>query len=270
MPNPPRQHTSPTVPKYRRQAKARGTDLAFIQVRGRRIYLGPYNSPQSHEAYRRHVARLLQEGPTAPAHLTETTPTVAVLIDAYSRHAARYYVKPDGTPTSMQARVKIALRQLFRLYGSTPAADFGPNDLRLIRGTWIEKGLSRKTVKDYTHEIKRLFKWSVSHELAPPSVYHALQTVDGLRRGRSGAKETGRVLPVPEPDIAAIEPFVSPQVWAMVQIQRLTGARSGELCRLRPIDIDTSGDVWVACLDDHKTAHHGHAREILIGPRGQV
>ena len=48
---------------------------------------------------------------------------------------------------------------------------------------------------------------------------------------------------MPEADVEAIQPFVARQVWAMVQLQRLTGMRPGEVCRMRMCDLDISGAV---------------------------
>jgi integrase len=69
--------------------------------------------------------------------------------------------------------------------------------------------------------------------------------------------------------VDAVQPFVSPQVWAIIQLQRLTGARAGELVILRPADVDTSGEVWLYTPTDHKTAHHGHERTVYLGPKAQ-
>lgn len=40
----------------------------------------------------------------------------------------------------------------------------------------------------------------------------------------------------------------------MVQMQLLTAARPGEVCIMRPCDIDRSGRIWVYKPKDHKTA----------------
>jgi integrase len=45
--------------------------------------------------------------------------------------------------------------------------------------------------------------------------------------------------------------------------------RAGEVCQMRTCDIDRSGKVWVYRPQTHKTAHHGHKREIFIGPKSQ-
>jgi hypothetical protein len=60
--------------------------------------------------------------------------------------------------------------------------------------------------------LKRMFKWAASAELAPSGVYHRLPVVEGLRRGRSAACETGPVLPV---EVALVErtlPHLPPHV----------------------------------------------------------
>ena len=38
---------------------------------------------------------------------------------------------------------------------------------------------------------------------------------------------------------------------------------------MRSRDVDTRRDVWVYRPLQHKTAHHGHERVVLIGPRAQ-
>ena len=39
---------------------------------------------------------------------------------------------------------------------------------------------------------------------------------------------------------------------------------------MRPCDVDRSGDVWVYRPQSHKTAHHGHSRAVMIGPKAQA
>jgi integrase len=56
----------------------------------------------------------------------------------------------------------------------------------------------------------------------------------------------------------------------MVRVQRLTGMRPQEVCRLRPCDLDRSGAVWVYAPAGHKTEHLGRDRRIPLGPRAQA
>ena len=55
----------------------------------------------------------------------------------------------------------------------------------------------------------------------------------------------------------------------MIRFQRLTGCRPGEVCILRPCDVDTSGEVWAYRPESHKTEHHGRDRVIFLGPKAQ-
>jgi hypothetical protein len=54
-----------------------------------------------------------------------------------------------------------------------------------------------------------MIKWATAEELAPSSIFHALQAVEGLRRGRSGTKEHEPVRPVPDAHVNALKPHVA-------------------------------------------------------------
>jgi integrase len=114
-----------------------------------------------------------------------------------------------------------------------------------------------------------VFRWAVEQELLPGHVYHALTAVRGLAKGRTEARESEPVKPVPEEYVHAVRPHVSAEVWAMVQFQSLTGARPGETVILRARDIDTGGAIWIYKPAAHKGEHHEHGREIRVGPRAQ-
>src|SRR5262249_51253607 len=122
----------------------------------------------------------------------------------------------------------------------------------------------------------RMFKWAAGRKLVPLSVHQALDTVEGLRAGRSAAGETAPVKPVSQGVVDATRPHLTPQVAAMVRLQLLTGMRPGEGIVMRGIDLAVSGPVWQyrpgsdrGAHGGHKTAWRGHDRVILIGPRGQ-
>jgi integrase len=134
----------------------------------------------------------------------------------------------------------------------------------------IEGQLGRKTINGRVSRIKRMFRWGTREGLLPGSSYHALLTLEGLKRHRTAAKETGPVTTVPEKDVAATLSHVNPHVRAMAQVQELTGMRPQDVRNLRTCDVDLSGDVWVYSPWTHKTEHHGHVRRIAIGPKAQV
>jgi len=185
-------------------------------------------------------------------------------------HVEGHYRQPHGTPTNEQYNFRYALRPLRELYGHTAAAQFGPLALKVIRQRFVESGLCRCEVNRRVQKIRQVFKWAASEELIAPSVYHGLQTVEGLKRGRTPAKDHDPVGPVADEDVDKVLPHLNEHVRGMVAVQRLTGMRPGEVCALRMKDVDTSRPVWLHAPLHHKTAHVGRRRVVTIGPRAQA
>lgn len=156
------------VPKYRNH-KASGQ--AIVEINGRHFYLGKYDSPESHEKYRQKItAYLAQQEP-------DDTPLPSLRVDRlilkYFSFAKSCYVR-NGKQTEEIVTLRIALKRLRKLYGSTEAAKFGPKAFKTFRDSMIQEGLSRKYINDTTGRIKRMFKWAVAEELIPPAVFQAL------------------------------------------------------------------------------------------------
>jgi len=253
-------------PTYRRQAKDNGADLAFVEVGRKRHYLGTFNSPDSIQAYHRLLAELAANGGLLPAPPAEIT--VVEVAERFVIWAKNYYRK-NGEVTAEPSNILLALRPLLDLYGRTPAAEFGPKALKTVRQKLIEQKVTRRYINRHVDRIKRMFKWAVAEELVPSSTYHGLQAVAGLKFGRSDAPEPDPVRPVDEELIDPVKPFVSRQIAAMIDLQMLTGARPGEITIMRPVDLDTSGEVWIYRPSSHKTQHHGHSRIIPLGPKAR-
>ena len=133
----------------------------------------------------------------------------------------------------------------------------------------VQQGWSRPYVNHQVNRVRRAFRWGVENELAPASVLHGLQAVAPLKRGRTEAPEPLPVKPVPDEHVDAVVPHVSRQVAAMIELQLLSGARPGEIVRLRPCDVDRSATVWVYRPSRHKTQYRGQEREIYLGPKAQ-
>lgn len=68
----------------------------------------------------------------------------------------------------------------------------------------------------------------------PETTHRALMTVRGLEKGRTEARETEPVKPVADAVVDVTLPYVLPPVRAMIQVQRLTAMRPGEVCLMRP------------------------------------
>ena len=259
------------VPPY--PARPHASGQARIRLGGRELYLGAWGSPESHHRYRQAVAAHLAGEPPETEHADSGQGlTIREAVTLYIHHARGYYVK-GGKPTSQLARIKLSLEAINSLYGDTPAGEFSPLRLKAVRQKMIDDGLCRRHINHRVGCIVRAWKWLVGEEIVPAANWTALRAVDGLRAGRCAAPEGKPVLPVPEADVNAVLPWLSPVVAAMVQLQLFTAARPGEICQLRPCDVDrdTLPGLWVYRPASWKTEHHDNGREriILIGSRGQ-
>jgi integrase len=249
-------------PTYRHH-KASGQ--AIVTLGGQDIYLGPHGTTASKREYDRLIGEYLSRG-----RQTGTTPDtcrVADVIKSFWDFARGYH--GDAQYLTELRSYRLALGFLRRLYGDTLAKDFGPLVLQTIRGAMVKEGASRGYLNSQIGRIKRCFKWAAAQELVPPSTFHGLQAVAGLRKGKTDARETEPVKPVPDAWIEATIPHVSPQVAGLIQLQWASGMRPGEAVILRGCDIETSGKVWQYKPQRHKTEHHGHERAIFLGPQAQ-
>jgi integrase len=195
--------------------------------------------------------------------------TIGDLIQWYKDFADGYYRNADGKLTGEEDNIRLAGLPLEKHAADLPCEAFGPLKLKEIRDRLIESGLSRGVINQRINTIRRMFKWAASEELIPLYVYQALKTVDGLKRGRSKAKETEPTRPANEANVRAVLPHALPTVAAMIELQLLTGMRSGEMTIMRPCDLETSGKIWYYRPKTHKTAYRGHERVVALGPNAQ-
>ncbi|TWU39143.1 Tyrosine recombinase XerC [Novipirellula aureliae] len=253
------------VPKYR---KHKATGQAVVTIAGFDHYLGKFNSKASRMLYDRLIGEWLAAGRQGPPPDPDAF-TITELIARYWRYAQAYYRRADGTPTDTAENMRPAFRVLRKTYGDTPVDDFGPIALKAVQQQFVELGQARKYVNENIDRIKRMVRWGVSEELVNESTLRRLETVNGLRKGKTTAHDNPEIPPVDDEVVDLTLPHLLPTLADMVQIQRLTGARPGEVCIMRAGDFDRRGETWVFVPERHKTEHHNKKRAIVIGPRAQ-
>jgi len=285
----------------------KGTGQGKVHLGGRDFYCGKWGSPECKARYDRLIAEWLHNGrrpperPNAkPPQATATTEAgeasvIEVQLDPggtrggdhvrvapagllicqvaarYMDHCEVYYRDADGKKTSSLDNAKQAITAL-EPFEDLPAAAFGPKKLKEMRALLVQQGRPRVGCNTIVKAVKRLFRWAESEELVPAGSVHALDSVEPLKKGRTPAPELPRVKPV---DDAVIDVTVQhlPRVVAdMVRIQRLTGARPSEVCRMRPCDFDCRGEVWEYRPFKHKTEYLDDDADkvIPIGPKAQA
>jgi integrase len=260
------------IPSYRHY---KPKNLGLVVLDGKYHYLGKYGTPESLAEYNRLIQEWLVSH-HAPGTRTSSQQelTVSGLILAFWRHAEQHYRHADGTPTGELNNLRDALRPLRKLYSHTLACDFGPLALRAVRQDMIRAGLCRTVINDRVKRVRRAFRWAASVELIPASVVQALDTVDGLKKGRCDARESDGVRPVRWEHVEATLPFLPRPVVAMVQLIRYSNCRAEDAVLLRGCDLRTDGEVWVYRPPSHKNQWREedseiHERVIHLGPRAQ-
>jgi len=261
------------TPKLRQH---KGSGQALVCLDGKRIYLGRWGTPQAEQEYRRMVAEWLSRGAAEPPKrgpaVEPAKPVsipIAELCVAYLRHAEKWYRK-DGKVTGTIYTVRSAVRALDALYGERDAAEFTATAFDVVLASLAEQKLSRPYVNSLAAVIKQLFRWGARQRLVPVAAWHEAQLVENLQQGRTDAYEPSPVEPVTESVVDATLPHLPSVVKDMIELQRATGARPGEICILRPCDLDRSADVWTFKPHRHKLQHKGLDRTVYIGPAGQA
>ncbi len=211
------------VPKYRRH-KASGQ--AVVTIAGVDHYLGKFNSKPSRMLYDRLVGEWLASGRQGPPPSPDDM-TVTELIARFWTHAKAFYRRADGTPTETAANMRPALRELRNIYGTLAVDEFGPIALKAMQQRFVELGNSRRYVNDNIDRIRRMFRWGVSEELVEETTLRRLETVSGLRKGKSKAVDHPPVPPVCDTVVDRTLPELPEVIRAMVQIQRFTAAPPG-------------------------------------------
>jgi integrase len=261
---------SRAVPSYR---KHRASGQAVVTLGCRDFYLGPYGTQVSRNEYDRLVGEWLTQGRQlgrqhAAPDGSSPALTVTQLTVAYMHFADGYYRK-HGERTSEYTATLDALRPVRRLYGRRFVTEFGPLALQTVMQAYVDAGWARSTINKQAGRVKRMFRWGVSQELIPSHLADALAKVDGLRKGRTTARETEPILPVADATVETTMSYLPDVVADMVRLQQLSGMRPAEVCQLRPIDVDRTGDVWKYRPESHKTEHHGRERVVYLGPKAQ-
>jgi len=253
------------------------TGQARVRINGKDYYLGEYGSEESRVRYGEIIAKYASGQALEPFSAArkatgcsaECGLTTNELVLAFMRHAAGHYVK-NGKPTSEIHCLKSAARPLIELFGFTPVDAFGPLMLKSVREKMVATGWCRSVINKNVGRLRSIFRWGVENEMVSAVTLQRLQAVSPLLSGRTKAQDKPARTPATEEQVEAVRKHVSPLVRDLIDVQRLTGARAGELLLITPARIDRSNDVWLYYVDGHKTEHHGHRRIIAIGSRAQV
>lgn len=237
-------------------------DKARIYYRGEfRDLPGKYQSPESITAYHEMCLHVQATGQLPRKNVDENQQfTISNLVAWWRDYAKNYYPATSKQPV----HIDYAVRALEELFGSRPAAEFSPVDLKAVRKLLISRGQCRKTVNVRAKQIQFVFKQAVSECLIHQSVWQALVSLQPIGRDRENAIDYEPASPVDHAIFEQTLKHTAPIHAAALRVQLLTGMRSGELLAMRPQDVDMSRKHWIYTLAKHKTVEHVGTRFIGI------
>ena len=209
--------------------------------------------------------------------------TIAVLCAKFLKHKIDKNVDDrDG------CKYKIVIKLMLKVYPELPTAKFNATAFRHVRQQFIEYGKSpkqwvvnkseeggyyrtlppwsRSYVNTLAKQVREIFHWGVSWDLAPPEVIQKIDSVPGLRRDDvpDYIDETDPVTAVPDEVVIATLPYMPPMIADMVKIQRAACMRPSELCNLKVQDVINAGIIGTVTTEKHKTARFGVLRHIAF------
>jgi integrase len=240
------------------------------------VYLGVYGTQECKDAYMAWVADFLVRRGQQEARRNEVasgTPTGAkvtlkLLCDDFMAHARVHYRK-HGKPTSEVGSFKRIAEAAVDLWGTEQAAIFTPRKLRAVRDKLVKAGGARGYVNRQIGRLKEVFRWGVEMELAPVAVLATLREVADLQYGRCPCPEEKKLQLVPLEIIRRSIRAAKPKLAQMIGLQLAAAMRPGEVCIVRPCDIDQCQDPWLYIPWTHKNEHKDRQRQIWLGQPSQ-
>lgn len=269
---------------------ASGYDRVRVTVAGHRheVWLGRTGSQESQERYLQlltdlKAGRTPHKSPAGPL-----SATVASILDMFIRQHAGRLGKEE---LRLYERAVLPVR---RLFGSLTASRFGPDHLEVVRsamasGTWALpediammnyqrrkwQGWARSVVMAHCNRVRRIWRWAERKRLIPSGSYAHLRTLEPMPPLAPGVRITEPRRAVDEEDFRKLLAHChSPTIRAILELCWESGMRPGEARKMRLVDLDRSGELWI-CRPGfgitpygmHKTAHRGHERAIVLNQR---
>jgi integrase len=256
---------------------------SIVTIDGRDFYLGKHDSPESLARYAVLIATYQTGGLklTSDFDLSDLDDKAAMLLSQMTPLTTQQATEP-----LLMRHLTASYRELIKTkYAANPAElhrlnqicnetdanegdklieEYGPLALQRQRQRWIDAGNSRAYCNRLANAVVRMFKYGVSQELVKPETWQRLKSVEPLRIGQTLAPETEPIKPVAIEVVRKTAEHLSPVIKAMLRVQVATGMRPSEICRLRPCDIDRTGDVWMFRPAKHKTASRGKRKAVPI------
>lgn len=237
----------------------KSTGQAYVKYQKKMYYFGRHGTPGADQKYWEWRAGLEGITPKPDALHAPALPEVL-----------KKYITDRAPASNKASQLRIILKHLTGSLGKLPVTKFGPLAFKQLRENIASTGTRCVPhVNALLRHLQLVFRWMVSEEIVPLSIWQELKTVDPLKE-HPKCKPTVRRKPVPAAIVAAILPHLSEHCADMVRLIVATGARPGEILSLRAEEIVKNYQArpgwWFAEKAKHKTASRGKRRWVEFPP----
>lgn len=258
----------------------------YIFTGGKRVYLGSHKGTAANR--RLEIVASIIEGKPAPVAIASASggTTLARALADFRLWALTHY-----TDSRAIARFDAVIAAAIAEHGETPADQFDGQGVEDIRNALTNRKpeLARGYINCLIRALKTAFAWMKRRKIVCANTLAEVRQVRALMAGEGG-RETTPIPPVEDWVIEATRRECSRTIRAMIDLQRATGMRPGELCRMRRCDLTTLPSevlpipgqrrtikameaegvpIWWYVPARHKNLHRGKMRIVPIGPDGQ-
>ena len=245
------------IPKLRKK-----NGQFHVRLNGRDHYLG-HDKKAAEATYKALLAEHFQEDKSAIPE--KSTLRFSDILAMYLHH-----IKNGVSPRYFND-LKRHCSEFGIVVGDKFARDVLPTDLARFRDQMANANLSVATVNRKLAQVRQVFRYAVETGWIHVSVYQAMQIVENAKPSiHAGVKPSQKRQAVDVETAIAVINTMRPLVRDLLLVQLYSGARPGEINRMKIGDLDTSGDVWIYHLKKHKTiAKTGEDQLRYLGKRCQ-
>lgn len=199
--------------------------------------------------------------------------TIREVMSMYFTDRAIYFDNGNG-PTRYLQNIKSGLKPVLEEMGSAKLKDLDAPTLAGLRDQWVQEGrIARSTINRRLQFVTKLIKWCIERGYSTPEQLIGISTVERIKRGRYGARDTEPVGPACPDAVRLVMQEVPESIRAMMELIELTGMRPGEARRMKLSELErvkhNGESVFKYTPSRHKTSHLGKRRRIFIAGRAR-
>lgn len=242
----------PSIIHHKKSGQAR------VRHRGKDYYLGPWGSEKARKAYADLISRLAGQPDALPEK-----PASGLLVS----EAIELWEAGDGPRLAWKERwhFRRALELVAKAAGRVKLAEFGVSHLRQARDLMIGLGWCAKVVNRHVTRVRTAWRWLEEQGHAPRGSWEHLRCLRGLGKQDHNVRHRPPRRAATWAELVALCRAAPVTIRAMLLLGWFTGARPGEICQMRPCDLDRADPgCWLYRPRTHKNAWRGHDRVILL------